>query len=144
MEIESHSRLSVIPALPLTDAAGAATVGAIIDTNDYESLEFVITSGTITTGTFTAILDDGDVANLSDSAAVVDDNLLGKDPAQATGVAVAFAVTDDDETYRFGYIGKKRYVRMSLLGASTPVGEFVGHAILGNPRNAPVADANGA
>ena len=144
MENESHSRVSILPALPLTDAAGASSVGAIIDTKGFESIVIAIMSGTITTGSFTVQMHDGDNSGLSDAAVVANAELPGRDPAQAVGIACAFAVTDDDDTYRFGYVGKKRYLRLTLLGASTPVGEFAAIAVLGHPKNAPVADVNGA
>lgn len=111
------------------------TLGAIIDTAGFESLEFVLQSGTITDGTYAITLEDGEEANLSDAAAVDSELVLGSEEA-------AFVAADDDAVKRIGYIGKKRYVRLSILSASTTSGgEFSSVALLASPHHAPT-DAN--
>jgi hypothetical protein len=104
----------------------ATEVGAIIDTQGYESLLLLIQSGVITTGTFTPKIEDGDDAALADAADVNASFLVG------TIADATFAVTDDDTVKKIGYVGKKRYVRLTLTGASTPNGLIGGAALLGN------------
>lgn len=94
----------------------ATEVGEIIDTDGAEGLEFVIQSGTLTTGTFTPKIEDGDDPALSD-AADVDSSLLIGSIADAT-----FIVSDDDTVKNIGVVGHKRYVRLTLTGSDTPNG----------------------
>ena len=57
-------------------AADTLIVGAIIDTLDYESLEYVIQAGVITTGTVSFVLEEGDDSGLSDAADVASAKLV--------------------------------------------------------------------
>lgn len=114
------------------DAAGASTVGAIIDTRGFESLTYIITSGTITTGTFTVVLEESDVITFGGEETVVDSELvLG---------TISFAASDDDDSQRVGIVGKKRFQRLTLVGASTPVAEMSGIALLGHAQTRPTAE----
>ncbi len=72
MEFDIHSAIKVAIGIGSTDGrdAGASTVSAIIDTLGYESFAWLIDVGTITTGTFTATIEQGDDSGLSDAAAV--------------------------------------------------------------------------
>ncbi len=111
------------------------TLGAIIDTAAFEGLEFLLQSGTITDGTYAISLQDGEESNLSDAAAVDSELVLGSEDA-------AFVAADDDTVKRIGYIGKKRFVRLSIVSASTTTGgEFSSVALLASPHHAPT-DAN--
>jgi len=132
MEFDLHSKIKVASVITPTAgaAAGASVVGSIIDTLGFESFEYAIHSGTITTGSFSVTLEEGNVSNLSDATAVPAANLLGASPT--------FVVTDDNQVRRVGIIGKKRYQRLTLVGASTPVGAFAVVAVLGNPVVLPV------
>lgn len=105
---------------PLSQAGNAAIVGAIIDRQGYNSNEYLITLGTITTAgtTFTTLLEHGDVANLSDAVAVPDTDLIG------TEALASFVDTEINTTKKLGYKGSKRYIRLTLTpagntGAST-------------------------
>lgn len=115
--------------IPAIDPAvyTATKVGDIIDTQGYESLLFSIQSGVLTTGTWTPKIEDGDDSALSDAADVDSDFLIG------TIAAATFAATDDGTIKKIGYVGKKRYVRLTLTGASTPDGLIGAQAILGYP-----------
>jgi hypothetical protein len=108
--------------------------GATIDTQGFESLEFVIISGVITDGTLTPSLEEGDASNMSDAAAVAAGDLIG------TIAGATFAITDDSTTKKIGYRGSKRYVRLKITQAgATTGGFFLAIAVQGNARNAPVA-----
>lgn len=133
MEYDLHSNVDDrVAVVQQAVAADTLIVGAIIDTLDFESLEYVIQVGTITTGTVSFVLEEGDDSGLSDAAAVSADETLGA----LTGLLV----TDDDSTKRLGSIGKKRYQRLSLQPAGSAAINFIGaSAILGHPKTAPVA-----
>lgn len=109
--------------------ADTAIAGNIIDTAGFESLEFVVQAGIVTAGDVTPSMFDGDDAALSDAATVASDFRLGS--------LVTLDATDD--ITRFGYVGKKRYVRVTLTGANSADLTAGVIAILSNPRSAPVA-----
>jgi hypothetical protein len=105
------------------------TNGNIIDTQAYESVEFLVQAGVVTAGDVTPALQDGEDSGLSDAATV--------DAAFVLGSLVALDTSNT--TTRFGYVGKKRYVRPNAVSANSAdltVGITV---ILGHPRIAPVA-----
>jgi hypothetical protein len=95
-------------------------VSQIVDTAGFDSTEFVILVGANTDAdaTFTVLVEDGDAANLSDNAAVADAYLLG------TEVQASFTAADDDNTVKkIGYIGPKRYVRVTITPAANGAGD---------------------
>ncbi|BAI71476.1 hypothetical protein AZL_020380 [Azospirillum sp. B510] len=130
-----HNNLAPLVALNIgAIASNTTTNGAIIDTRGFNSLEFVIQSGTLTDGTYTPALIEGNASDLSDGSPVAADDLLG------TVAAATFAATDDNKVKKLGYRGNKRFVRLSLVSAGASTGGTIGAtAILGHPRNAPVA-----
>jgi hypothetical protein len=115
-----------------------ARVSSIIDTKGYDSCELVLINGTNTDAdaTFAVLVEDGDDSGLSDNAAVADANLLG------TEVLAAFSFGDDNECRKIGYIGPKRYVRVTVTPTNNNSGDWfmAGLAILGHPRIAPTAN----
>ena len=111
-----------------------AKVSQIIDTANFESLMFAIATGTLVDAdaTFAALVEDGDDSGLSDAAAVADGDLIG------TEALAGFTFTHDDEVRSIGYIGSKRYVRLTLTpAANTGAWDISAVAIQGHPRNLP-------
>jgi len=133
MEFDLHTTIDDRVALTSqTIATDTTTAGAIIDTAGFESLEYIVQSGTITDGAYALLLEEGDDSGLSDAAAVSADDTLG--------ALTGFTATDDDATIRVGSIGKKRYQRLSIVSTSTTSGGvFSGIAVLGTPHTGPVA-----
>lgn len=132
-DLHSHIKpmVSTAPAAAIT--GNGTTTGATIDKKDYDSVEFVLMSGTITDGTFTLTIYEGDASNMSDEAAVADADLIG------TEAAASFAATDDSVVKRIGYKGAKRYVRAKLVQAGATSGGFISVvALLGHPKVMPV------
>jgi hypothetical protein len=109
------------------------TAGIIIDTANYTALEFLLIAGTVTDGAYAVSLEHGDDSGLSDAAAV---------PAAETLGDADIAAADDDASKRIGYIGKKRYVRLSIVstGVTTGVDGVGAIAVLGGASHQPVAD----
>lgn len=112
-------------------------VSGIVDRRGFDSVTGEIRTGTLVTAaaTYTVLLQHGDAADLSDAAAVADADLLG------TEALAGFTGTDDNKSFKLGYRGTKRYVRLTVtpagnLGAA-PIG--VGF-ILGHPAQAPTAN----
>jgi hypothetical protein len=119
---------------PVSEAGTTALVGQIIDKKGFESLTYVIATGSIADAdaTFTVLLEEGDNSALSDAAAVADADLLG------TEVLAAFKFDDDNETRKLGYIGSKRYTRLTITPvANASAAVIAAVAILGNPDVAP-------
>lgn len=132
---DDKNNLKISNALnPQTISSDTTTAGAIIDTANFDSLTFAVTSGALTDGTYTVLIEDGNVSNLSDAAAVADAYLIG------TEAAASFIATEDNTTKKIGYIGIKRYVRLSIVSASTSSGGLLSAvAVQGVPASAPVA-----
>ena len=129
---------NVHPIRALSPVSGAATdaaqVGQIIDRQGFESLTFVIATGTITDAdaTFAVLVEHGDQATLSDAAAVADEELIG------TEVLAGFNFGDDDETRKIGYKGTKRYVRLTITPTNNLAAWLIAAvAVLGHPTQAP-------
>lgn len=135
MEFDLHSNVKGLIALDVQDiTTNTTTVGNIVDTLGFESLEYMIQSGTITDGAYAFLLEDGDDSGLSDAAAVSADETLG--------VLTGFVAADDDTPLRVGSISKKRFQRLSIVSTGTSSGgtNFTSHAVLGHPKSAPVAE----
>lgn len=135
MEYDLHNQVNA--AMALNEAAittDTTTVGEIIDTKDFESLEYIVSSGTITDGAYALKLEEGDDSGLSDAADVPAANILGD--------LVGFVAADDDTVKRVGSVGKKRYQRLSIVSTGTTTGgdSFGAVAVQGHAKSMPVAN----
>ena len=126
---ELKSTTTQVVALNTTAISSDTTTnGVILDTAGYESILFVIQSGTLADGTYTPLIQEGDDSGLSDAAAVADTDLTN------TEASVAFAATDDNTSKSIAYVGDKRYVRLNIVSASTSSGGTLSAvAVKGNP-----------
>lgn len=122
---------------PVVATDNTAQVSAIIDTRGYDSLTFAILAGTLADAdaTFAVTMDHGDASNLSDAASVPTGDIVG------TLALAGFTFADDAETRKIGYVGAKRYVRLTI----TPTGNagnapLAALAILGHPAIRPTAN----
>jgi hypothetical protein len=131
-----HIVNAIPPVAARTD--NTAITSAIIDTLGYGSAMFAIAIGANTdaNATFAVTMEEGDASNLSGSNAVAAADLVG------TSALAGFQFDDDGEARKIGYIGNKRYIRLTV----TPTGNDSGNiflaavAVLGNPSR--VATAN--
>lgn len=122
---------------PVSVADTTAQVGQIIDRQGYDSLTYVIATGSIADAdaTFTVLLEEGDASNLSDAAAVADADLIG------TEVLAAFQFDDDNECRKLGYKGNKRYTRLTITPvANASAALLAAVAVLGHPAVVPTAN----
>ena len=130
-----HVRRGISPAAAVVD--NTPFVSQIADLLGYEAAEFVILTGALADAdaTFTTLVEHGDAANLSDAAAVPDDQLIGLE----TQASITFV--DDDKVFKIGYRGPKRYARVTVTPAANTGNAFVaGMWVLGHPRNRPTAN----
>lgn len=110
-----HNNIDVERSIsPVQVTNNTAEVGEIHDLANVGAFEWVIGIGTLVDAdaTFTVLVEDGDNAVLSDNAAVADAFLLG------TEAGASFTFANDDQVRKIGYIGPKRYVRMTITPAS--------------------------
>ena len=131
-----HPVPAIVPVAARTD--NTAIVSAIVDTAGYESVEFVLVTGTNTdaNATFSVLFEDGDDAALADNAAVDDTYLLG------TEADAAFTFGDDNKCRKIGYVGSKRYCRVTVTPSGNDSGNIFLAAVwlLGHPRHAPTTN----
>lgn len=132
-----YSRVSVARAIaPVSDGDNTALVSAIIDTQGFNSLLFVIAAGSLADAdaTFTTLVEDGDASNLSDASAVVDGFL------RRTEADASFTFAEDNVVKKIGYVGNKRYVRLTITPANNASAAlFSSIAVLGDPELQPAA-----
>ncbi|TGQ19317.1 hypothetical protein [Mesorhizobium sp. M00.F.Ca.ET.217.01.1.1] len=116
-----------------------AIVSQIVDTLGYGSVEFLILTGSLADAdaTFTVLVEHGDQSNLSDAATPSAGELLG------TAALASFTFADDDKVFKIGYVGSKRYVRVTITPANNTGNACVagvwllGHAVLQPTSNPP-------
>ena len=103
-----------------------AIVSQIIDRAGFEGLVFAIALGANTdaNATFAVTMDHGDAANLSDAAAVPAAQMSG-----TLALAGFTAADDDNEVRKIGYVGAKRYVRLTITPSANDSGNIFVDAI---------------
>lgn len=129
---------SVHPLRAIAPAAATADntpwVGVVIDRDGFESVTYLIVTGVEgdADATFTVLLEHGDAADGSGMTPVPDAALLG------TEALAGFTFADDNETRKLGYVGAKRFTRLTITPANNAGNAFVSAiALLGHPANSP-------
>ncbi len=125
---------------PQAFSANTPLVSAIIDRAGYDSIEFAILTGSIgdEDATFAVLVEDADEVGFNvTNAAVADKYLLG------TEALAAFTYANDNVTRKIGYIGSKRFLRVTLTptgNSETPSAAYAAVvAALAHPNIAPTA-----
>ena len=109
-------------------------VSGIVDVQGFDSLTFLILTGTLADidATFTVLVEHDDDIGFGAAAAVPDDELIG------TEALAGFTFALDQGARKIGYKGAKRYVRCTVTpvanASAAPIG-VVG--LLGHPHHAP-------
>ena len=132
---EFNPKVAIAPvAVALAD--NTAQVSNIIDTQGFNSLSFVIITGTLADAdaTFAVTMEHGNDSGLSDTAAVPADQLAG------TLANAGFTFAADGACRKIGYIGYKRYVRLTITpSANTGNAPLAVVAIQGEALSQPTA-----
>lgn len=121
-----------------------AQVGQIIDHQGFDSATYIIQTGTLADAdvTFTVLLEEGDQANLSDAAAVADADMVSQTPGAAPETAAGFQFDDDNEVRKLGYIGTKRYTRLTITPANnTAAAPMSACCVLSHAARLPITQA---
>ena len=119
------SSASLNPATRTTSANGSSA-----DLQGYEGAEILVQAGAYTDGTHAFSLEES--ANDSTFTDVAAGDLLGSEPT-------VNASAGQNKTYRFGYVGDARYIRVIVTVTGSPAtGLLAGAVILrGKKRAAP-------
>jgi hypothetical protein len=128
-------RRAISPAAAVTD--NTPFVSQIIDLLGFQGLVFAINLGSLADAdaAFVVLVEHGDAANLSDAVAVPDANLTG------TELLGGFDFSADNKCRKIGYVGPKRYVRLTITPAANTGNVFLSAlAILFGARFAPTAN----
>jgi hypothetical protein len=130
-----NPKVGYAPAAAIADNTAAAT--GWIDLQGYHSCTFVIINGVAADAdaTFATTIQDADASDQSDAAAVAAGNLLG------TTALASFTFADDTKCFKLGYVGNKRYVKLTIT-PSANAGNFFPAivALLGDPDIAPTSN----
>lgn len=138
---DTYHNLQTVRAIsPVNSTSNTAIVSEIIDRQGFESLLFVLAIGAIaiTEASFAVLVEHGNNAALTDAEAVPDAFLLGSE------TAAGFTGADDNATRKIGYVGHKRYIRLTITPSGNtgaepaPSALIAAVAVLGNAHNAPV------
>lgn len=114
---------------PVSVADTTAQVGTVVDGQGFGSVTYLIATGSIgdADATFTVLLEESDASG-SGFTAVADADLLG------TEVLAGFQFDDDNECRKLGYIGSKRYTRMTITPVANASAALLSAiAVLGSP-----------
>lgn len=112
-------------------SSNTTTAGVEIDTQGFDSVTFEIITGARTDGTVTPLVQESDVSG-SYSGSVADEDLIGTEAAAALSAAHSRS--------ELGYVGKKRYVKLSLVSTAVSSGLTAGASVvLGSAKHNPVA-----
>lgn len=114
------------------------TAGNIIDTADFDGgVNITLLSGVYTDGTYDVLIEDGNDSGLSDAVAVVDDLLTGEDPISSNTPEVQAQISATNEIKKIGYVGAKRYIRLSVVSTATTSGATLGAIVEKKPEIMP-------
>ncbi len=115
---------------PTAISNNTTVAGNVIDLNGFNSLTMDFFVGTRTDGTFTPLIQDSN--NGIDFVDVADEFLIETE--------VNTAISTANTIKSIGYIGSKRYVKVSIVPSLVTTGATAGAiAILGHPNKSPVA-----
>jgi hypothetical protein len=122
---------------PVSVSDTTAQVGQIIDVKGYDSVTYVIATGSIADAdaTFTVLLEESDASDMTGASAVADADLLG------TEDLAGFQFDDDNECRKLGYVGDKRYTRLTVTPVANASAALLSAvAVLGHPASVPTAN----
>lgn len=114
-----HPLVAIPPGAAVTD--NTPLVGSVIDVLGYDSLTFAVQVGSLADAdaTFAVTVEHGNAANLSDAVPVPAEQLVG------TLALAGFTFADSYKTRKVGYVGSKRYVRLTVTPANNAGAAYI-------------------
>lgn len=130
-----YNNLKVIGATVAGPTDNTAVQSPIVDTRDYQSVVFVVQTGTLADAdaTFAGVMAESEDSGMSGSNAVADEDLIGLE------ADVSFDYADDNFEGKIGYIGNKRYVQLTVTPSANASAAPIAILALGVPRRLPAA-----
>lgn len=125
---------------PVSVADNTATVSQVIDRQGFDAVKFIIAIGSVADAdaTFTVLLEESDVSG-SGYTAVADIDMISQTHGVAPEVAASFQHDSDNQVRKLGYIGGKRFLRLTITPANNASAAlFSAVAELEQPSLAPV------
>ena len=123
------TKKSIFAVNPTAISSNGTTAGNVIDLANFNSLTFDVFVGNRTDGTFTPLVQHSD--NGTDFIDVADDFLIETE--------IATAISTANTIKSIGYVGGKRYIKLSIVASVITTGATAGAlAILGHPNYSPV------
>ena len=119
---------------PVSVADTTAQVVTAVDRKGFESVTYAIATGSIADAdaTFTVLLQESD--DNSTYTDVADADLLG------TEALAGFQYDDDNECRKLGYIGVKRYTRMTITPTNNATTALIAAVAILQPAIVPTAN----
>ena len=127
-----HPVRAISPSAAVLD--NTPLVSQVIDRRGFDSVAFVILTGQLADpdATFAVTLQHGNDPALADAAAVPAAQLSG------TLAAASFTFNDDDKLRKLGYLGARRYLRLTVTPVNnSAAANIAAVALLGHPYNGP-------
>lgn len=120
---------------PVSVADNTAQVGQVIDGQGAASLTYVIATGSLgdAGAEFTVLLEECDTSG-GTYTAVADADLLG------TEALASFIQSDDDKCFKLGYIGKKRYTRLTITPTNNATAALIAAVAIIEPALVPASN----
>lgn len=127
----SLSRMALPSAARVNGTANGSTVDTGVFGNDFRSVLFVVTTGTIADGSHAITVQDSDDGS----------SWAAADPSRIQGTQPTIGATDDNVVFDVGYVvGTRQYVRLVVTtSGATTGGVFSAVAVLSGASSAPVA-----
>ena len=121
---------------PVSEAGNTPLVSQIIDMQGYASLAFLIATGSLgdAGAEFTTLVEDSDDSAMGGAVPVADAELNG------TEAGASFIQSADDSVFKIGYVGAKRYVRLTITPANNGTAALISAvAVLAHGAAEPIA-----
>lgn len=128
---------------PVSVADTTAQVCQIIDRQGFDSLTYLIATGSIADAdaTFTVLLEESNDSGMSGATAVADADMISQS-SSAPETAAAFQFDDDNEVRKLGYVGNMRYTRLTITPVNNASAALLSViAVLGHPDLAKVSQS---
>lgn len=134
-----HNNINVRPALNPVAATVDNTVytTSILDTLGFEGIELVLNTGTLADvdATFAVVLNESNDSGMAGSNAVATTDMLG------TLALAGFTFANDNQCFKLGYVGSKRYIQATVTPANNTGNVFLsGTWVMGYPALVPTAN----
>lgn len=129
---------------PASVSDNTAQVGQIIDRQGYDALTYLIAIGSVADAdtTMAVLLEESDASDMTGATAVADADMISQLAGIAPETAGGFQFDDDNEVRKIGYVGNKRYTRLTITPANNAsAAVLAAMAVLSRPQVGPVTQS---